>query len=472
MKFLNGPNDSFSQVKTHILMMELVLSIDKAFSLVIQEERQRSSEFNVTPFVESAALVVKNQSFNQGSSSGSNGKNFKGNVSKGRPVCSHCGRIGHIMEKCYKLVGFPPGYKQKGRITKANQVMVDDDQGQYESAHQNSSFLFTSEQYQQLPFMLNSHASTSANSNDVAIHTANSALLGNLCAFLQDSMCLNMEHSVFSINPVNKTDFGKNTWVLDNGAIYHIVHSVTLFTKITSSITSFVQLPNGERVVVIHIFTIQVTANLVLENVLCVPSFTFFLISISQLTKCLSCCFVFLSNLCFIQDLSCWKTIGVGKLHNNLYLLQSSASCKSVSVVSSILGSVFSSFVNNVFDVPVTTKPFLWHLRLGHVSDAILHALHDSIPNVINVHSNKGCTLCPIAKQKRLPFPFFNYLSKNAFDLVHYDVWGPFAKVTHDGFRYFLTIVNDATRSTWVYLMKSKSETRPLLISFYKMIST
>ena len=37
---------------------------------------------------------------------------------------------------------------------------------------------------------------------------------------------------------------------------------------------------------------------------------------------------------------------------------------------------------------------------------------------------------------------------------------------------YFLTIVDDATRSTWVYLMKSKLDTRPLLISFCKMIST
>jgi len=102
--------------------------------------------------------------------------------------------------------------------------------------------------------------------------------------------------------------------------------------------------------------------------------------------------------MCFIQDLSCWKTIGVGKLHNNLYLLQSSTSCKSDFVVSFILESVFSSFVNNVSDVPIITKPYLWHLRLGHASNAKLHALHDCIPDVNNVHSNKDCALCPIAK--------------------------------------------------------------------------
>ena len=63
-------------------------------------------------------------------------------------------------------------------------------------------------------------------------------------------------------------------------------------------------------------------------------------------------------------------------------------------------------------------------------------------------------------------------MSQNAFDLIHCDVWGPFAHSTHNGFRYFLTIVDDVTRSTWIYLMKTKSDTRPLLISFYKMIST
>jgi len=41
-------------------MMEPIPSIDKAFSLVIQEERQRSLGFNVSPSIESIALAVKN----------------------------------------------------------------------------------------------------------------------------------------------------------------------------------------------------------------------------------------------------------------------------------------------------------------------------------------------------------------------------------------------------------------------------
>ena len=73
--------------------------------------------------------------------------------------------------------------------------------------------------------MLNSYASTSGSSND-AIHIANSALSGNLCDFLQDSMCLSIQHSIFVVNPTNKVPYGKETWVFDTGATDYIVHSV------------------------------------------------------------------------------------------------------------------------------------------------------------------------------------------------------------------------------------------------------
>ena len=52
------------------------------------------------------------------------------------------------------------------------------------------------------------------------------------------------------------------------------------------------------------------------------------------------------------------------------------------------------------------------------------------------------------------------------------DIWGPYSIPTHDGYKYFLTIVDDTTQAVWAFLMKSKSEVRPLIISFHKMILT
>ena len=84
--------------------------------MAIQEERQRSLGFNVSSSIETIALAIKNQGSNCNGNQGSNnGKNFKGNTRKGIPLYSHCGKLGHIMKKCYKLVGYTLGYKQKGR---------------------------------------------------------------------------------------------------------------------------------------------------------------------------------------------------------------------------------------------------------------------------------------------------------------------------------------------------------------------
>nr|XP_023873300.1 uncharacterized protein LOC111985884 [Quercus suber] len=364
MQFLNGLNEAFSQVRTQILMMEPSPSIDKAFSLVIQEERQRALGFNGGAVsVDSIALAVKTQGFNQGQK----------NKGKGRPVCIHCGKIGHFMEKCYKLVGFPPGYKQKGKVPVANQVTFDGEIDQSEAASQSGSFPFTPEQCQQLLSMLSSHASSS-NAKD-AIHAANSALSGIACASFQDFVSLNLKISIFAKNPSNKTAHSAETWVLDTGAIDHIIHSISLFTNITSSISSFVHLPNGEK------------------------------------------------------DLTYWRVIGLGKLHNNLYLLQTLENCKYASEAKSVLEPVFKSFAHSVSNTFNVNKPYLWHLRLRHVSD---DKLPYCVSDVSSSHSNKECVICPIAKLKRLPFPNSNHISEHAFDLIHCDIWGPFAKATHD----------------------------------------
>ncbi|KAG7944752.1 hypothetical protein I3843_15G119400 [Carya illinoinensis] len=41
---------------------------------------------------------------------------------KDRPYCTHCGLSGHTIDKCYKIHGYPPGYKPKSRNPTANQA--------------------------------------------------------------------------------------------------------------------------------------------------------------------------------------------------------------------------------------------------------------------------------------------------------------------------------------------------------------
>ena len=58
------------------------------------------------------------------------------------------------------------------------------------------------------------------------------------------------------------------------------------------------------------------------------------------------------------------------------------------------------------------------------------------------------------------------------FDLLHMDIWGPCSKTSMHGHKYFLTIVDDHSRFTWIHLMHSKAETRDIIIGFITFIET
>lgn len=160
-------------------------------------------------------------------------------------------------------------------------------------------------------------------------------------------------------------------WIIDTGAADHMICNTSFFTKITSKVSYAVKLPNGAVTPVTHVGIVQITDSLVLHDVLCALAFTFNLISAKRLSDQLHCCLIFLSELCFIQALSTWTTIGRGKVVNGLYHLEEDpilpndlVTCLSNFLPSKLSFSPFSASVlstNHDFD--------LWHYRLGHISD-------------------------------------------------------------------------------------------------------
>uniref|UniRef100_A0A2N9GSX5 Retrotransposon Copia-like N-terminal domain-containing protein n=1 Tax=Fagus sylvatica TaxID=28930 RepID=A0A2N9GSX5_FAGSY len=163
MQFLMGLNDSFANVRAQILMMEPLPAINKAFSLVVQEERQRS--IGVTALGNSGdSMALYTRSEMPRNNFG--GRSYSGK--KERPLCSHCGISGHIVDKCYKLHGFPPGFKFRNASHAANQVSVMEES----SPH----LPITQAQCQQLLAMLTSQASLSSASSQVPLNSAQSCL--------------------------------------------------------------------------------------------------------------------------------------------------------------------------------------------------------------------------------------------------------------------------------------------------------
>ena len=63
-------------------------------------------------------------------------------------------------------------------------------------------------------------------------------------------------------------------------------------------------------------------------------------------------------------------------------------------------------------------------------------------------------------------------MAHSPFDLVHCDIWGPYHVVSYTGHSYFLILVDDCTRFTWVYLLKQKSDAAVVIPRFFNMAAT
>ena len=102
-----------------------------------------------------------------------------------------------------------------------------------------------------------------------------------------------------------------------------------------------------------------------------------------------------------------------------------------------------------------------------------MKVLSNEIPfSIPNEFSTKSCYVCPIAKFHRLSFPSVNNVSDKPFDLIHCDIWGPYKHSTYDNNCYFLTIVDDCSRFTWIFLLKNKSEAPTVIMRFFAMVKT
>uniref|UniRef100_A0A2N9IXJ6 Integrase catalytic domain-containing protein n=1 Tax=Fagus sylvatica TaxID=28930 RepID=A0A2N9IXJ6_FAGSY len=364
MQFLMGLNETFTPVRGQILLMDPMPHIDKVFSLLRQEERQRSIGQISLPRVESTALLCKSDSARPYQPK-------QGYQKKDKPTCTHCGYIGHTMDKCYKLHGYPPGYKPKGKSPMVHQVSLNNFGTSAARTDEMSSFQISQiqSQCQQLLAALNTKPEPTPNTSYQAM--ANTTLSSPLpthsisgaslypSVYNSQTFTPNLSHSIFASNVVLPTSMSANSWVIDTGATDHMVHSLSCLSTITSMVNTSVELPNGELV--------------------------------SAFTP--------------------WRMIGLGKLQAGLYLLQTSFDPSSAA-------KLHQTSVSSFNKVASVSAPVQTCLRMNK--------------------NASFCDICPLAKQKRLPFP-----NKD-----------------------------DHSRSTWVYLMHSKSDTRPLLISFFNMVET
>jgi len=155
--------------------------------------------------------------------------------------------------------------------------------------------------------------------------------------------------------------------------------------------------------------------------------------------------------------------IGLGKQRDGLYYLAALATKNSVNTSSSLTKQPTCNLTISSTD--------LWHHRLGHASSSRLSYIAKKFLN-FSVQSNNTCLVCPLAKHIRLPFSPSTISSLKPFEIIHCDIWGRYRHPSLTGAHYFLTIVDDFTRFTWIFLMRHKDEAQSLLKKFFSFVQT
>jgi hypothetical protein len=222
------------------------------------------------------------------------------------------------------------------------------------------------------------------------------------------------QHSVFSASHRHNlhNPYHNGVWIIDTGATGHMVSSTSFLITITAIVSKKVKLPNSSFAEVTHVGIVKISATFILTNVLCVPSFTFNLVSTCKLTKNHKYCLIFLVGFCFIQNLLTWKTIGLGEEKSGLFhlIMQADHALHSASITSTDHASSSLLFKDASNDV--------CHFRLGHISTSRINLLHSLVPT-IECNPKAVCSVCSLAKQRKLSFPVSSSKSNSVFDIVH-----------------------------------------------------
>jgi hypothetical protein len=452
--FLKGLGDQFNTVRTQILMMEPLPSISKVFSSVLQQERQiGGSLLGATPKILMAHTNGPSTT-NQGrggfqQSRGRGRHSYQGRGFNKGKVCTFCGKENHIVDDCYFKHGFPPGFKFKDKGPNVNNAAVESSVTEPEldtaSPMAESDFKITPDMYKQLLALLDKGNTSGIGTSQV--HHIQSS-----------SSSPHMTQEVTG----NRLTF---PWIIDTGATHHICCSLDIFHTHFHIKPLEVKLPDGSYVSTQTSGTIMFSDSFILHDVLYIPQFSVNLLSAYKLSNSLKCKLIFDHNSCVIQEIPSLKMIGRARVKHNLYVLdQISTHIVAFTKNCDSFSSVFCNHtISNDFD--------LWHHRLGHPSHNVVQHLITQFPFVQSL-SNKICDCCHFAKQHKLPFPRSYTKSIAAFDLIHMDIWGPLAIPSVHGHHYFLTVVDDFTRHTWLFLMKNKHETRTLVKNFVRLVHT
>nr|GEW08988.1 ribonuclease H-like domain-containing protein [Tanacetum cinerariifolium] len=409
-----------------------VANYDKMLKLM-QEESYRgipsSSGTVKTEKAQASAFVSKQSDMNR--SRNNTWSNNENNVNRGvydNLLCKNCGLKGHTIDRCVELIGYPPGFKRNLNLKHNTNGNSKSNSGDFRKGSFNNSEIkasgnvsFTNEQVMKLMSLLNDKGSA-GQSNMAGI---------TKCSFFNCNVFFNQNFYKFfctnvTINGVNY----RMGWIIDSGANQHMNNSIKDMVNLVDvfDLKLTVGHPNGTLAKITHVGNLKLNNDVMLFDVLVIPEYTVSLLSVHKLIKDSKFSVGFNETKCYIQGLKKGRVLGTGSEFSGLYLFNKEYNKSTVA--------------NNSKFVSCFVSKEVWHCRLGHPANQVLKLLKGSL-NLSNIDHGGPCKVCHKAKQTRDSFPLSENKSTVFGQLMNLDVWGPYKMINREGFRYFLTIVDD-----------------------------
>ncbi|XP_019255206.1 PREDICTED: uncharacterized protein LOC109233798 [Nicotiana attenuata] len=411
LQFLSGLNDFYDQARRQILMKSNVPSINRAYAMVIEDESIQCPGTDAVINKNELVAMQGKKRFNQLNTGqfgrGSGGAN--GQFGRGTPQFNVLNNdSSNAGAQCSSSCDLRDVFAGKGPF-------------------------FTKEQYKQILALLNKELADNQNNMD-----SQSNMAGIVVCFMSKDIT--------------------SEWIVDSGATHHIAASMDLLTNdnIKKESKDTVHFPTRDKIPISHTSHASLLGIEVIKGVLYVPDFKFNLLSVSKLTRELRCSVNSFPDFVLFQDLYSGRVNGIDKETCDLYIVKGSSNNS-------------SRDCNVAAIVAVNEDCRLWHQSLGHPSAFAMKSINWLGSTVDNDLLN-NCPVCPLAKQTRLLFPTSIFRAVSPFDLVHMDLWGPYKTPTYDKKYYFLTIVDDFSRFTWIHSLQLKSETIVVIKNFMLMV--
>jgi transposase InsO family protein len=78
--------------------------------------------------------------------------------------------------------------------------------------------------------------------------------------------------------------------------------------------------------------------------------------------------------------------------------------------------------------------------------------------SVFSFEHDSVCRGCVLGKNTKKAYPHSNRKTNGILDLIHSDLCGPMTTPSMNGCIYYIIFIDDYSRKTWIYFLKTKDE--------------